>query len=95
MAQALIAYIDWGMPVEAIVAQPHLINRFGTYDVEAGTSAEDLVGSLKALGYTGWEIGWHYIKWALMIGSTGERVLRSALPYVDAWNICYDRYGKS
>ncbi|KAA3498270.1 gamma-glutamyltransferase [Rhizobium rhizogenes] len=51
VAQALIAYIDWGMPVEAIVAQPHLINRFGAYDIEAGTSAEDLIGSLKALGY--------------------------------------------
>ncbi|WP_332304801.1 gamma-glutamyltransferase [Rhizobium sp. GR12] len=51
VAQALIAYIDWGMPVEAIVAQPHLINRFGPYDIEAGTSAEDLVGPLKALGY--------------------------------------------
>ncbi|WP_454702206.1 gamma-glutamyltransferase [Agrobacterium burrii] len=51
VAQALIAYIDWGMPVEAIVAQPHLINRFGTYDIEAGTSAEDLIGPLKALGY--------------------------------------------
>ena len=51
VAQALIAYIDWGMPVEAIVAQPHLINRFGTYDIEAGTSAEDLVEPLKALGY--------------------------------------------
>ncbi|MFK0205633.1 gamma-glutamyltransferase [Agrobacterium sp. NPDC090283] len=51
LAQALIAYIDWGLPVETIVAQPHLINRFGTYDIEAGTSAEDLVGPLKALGY--------------------------------------------
>ncbi|MGP4753323.1 gamma-glutamyltransferase [Agrobacterium pusense] len=51
VAQALIAYIDWGMPVEAIVAQPHLINRFGTYDIEADTSAEELAGSLKALGY--------------------------------------------
>ncbi|UXS34549.1 gamma-glutamyltransferase [Agrobacterium tumefaciens] len=51
VAQALIAYIDWGMPVEAIVAQPHLINRFGTYDVEANTSAENLVEGLKALGY--------------------------------------------
>ncbi len=51
VAQALIAYIDWGMPVEAIVAQPHLINRFGTYDIEAGTSAEELAGPLKALGY--------------------------------------------
>lgn len=44
MTQALIAYIDWGMPVEAIVAQPHLINRFGIYDIEAGTSAEELIG---------------------------------------------------
>ncbi len=51
VAQALIAYIDWGMPVEVIVAQPHLINRFGTYDIEAGTSAEELAGPLKALGY--------------------------------------------
>ncbi|WP_113473475.1 gamma-glutamyltransferase [Agrobacterium tumefaciens] len=51
VAQALIAYIDWGMPVEAIVSQPHLINRFGTYDIEAGTSAEGLAGPLKALGY--------------------------------------------
>jgi probable F420-dependent oxidoreductase len=29
----------------------------------------------------------------LMIGSTGERVLRIALPHVDAWNIWYDWYG--
>jgi gamma-glutamyltranspeptidase/glutathione hydrolase len=51
VAQALIAYIDWGMPVEQIVAQPHLINRFGTYDIEAGTEAERLAEPLKALGY--------------------------------------------
>jgi gamma-glutamyltranspeptidase/glutathione hydrolase len=51
VAQALIAYIDWGMPVEKIVAQPHLINRFGTYDLEAGTSAETFAEPLKALGY--------------------------------------------
>ncbi len=51
VAQALIGYIDWGMPVEAIVAQPHLINRFGTYDLEAGTSAEAMAEPLKALGY--------------------------------------------
>ena len=51
VAQALIAYIDWQMPVEAIVARPHLINRFGTYDIEAGTSAEGLIEPLKALGY--------------------------------------------
>lgn len=49
--QALVAYIDWGMPVEQIVAQPHLINRFGTYDIEAGTSAEKFAEPLKAMGY--------------------------------------------
>jgi len=51
VAQALIAYIDWGMPVEQIVAQPHFINRFGTYEIEAGTEAEKFAEPLKALGY--------------------------------------------
>jgi alkanesulfonate monooxygenase SsuD/methylene tetrahydromethanopterin reductase-like flavin-dependent oxidoreductase (luciferase family) len=31
----------------------------------------------------------------LMIGSTGERVLRATLPYADAWNIWYDWYGNT
>ncbi len=31
----------------------------------------------------------------LMVGSTGERVLRAALPHVDAWNIWYDWYGNT
>lgn len=30
---------------------------------------------------------------ALMIGSNGERMLRAALPHVDAWNTWYDGYG--
>jgi gamma-glutamyltranspeptidase/glutathione hydrolase len=51
VAQALVAYIDWGMPVEQIVAQPHLINRFGIYDIEAGTDAEKFAEPLKAIGY--------------------------------------------
>ena len=51
VAQALIAYIDWGMDVGGIVAMPHLVNRFGPYDLEAGTEAEKLAEPLKALGY--------------------------------------------
>ena len=51
VAQALIAYIDWQMPVEEIVAMPHLVNRFGTYDLEAGTSAAEMAEPLKSLGY--------------------------------------------
>jgi probable F420-dependent oxidoreductase len=31
----------------------------------------------------------------LMVGSTGERVLRAALPHVDAWNTWYDLYGNT
>ncbi|WP_411035299.1 gamma-glutamyltransferase [Shinella sp. BYT-45] len=51
VAQALIAYIDWGLDVGAVVAMPHLVNRFGPYELEAGTDAEKLAGPLKALGY--------------------------------------------
>jgi len=31
----------------------------------------------------------------LMIGSTGERMLRITLPYVDSWNVWYARYGNT
>jgi len=31
----------------------------------------------------------------LMIGSSGERVLQTALPYVDVWNTWYDLYGNT
>jgi probable F420-dependent oxidoreductase len=31
----------------------------------------------------------------LMIGSSGERVLRASLPHVDAWNTWYDLYGNT
>ena len=51
VAQALIAHIDWGMDVGAVVSMPHLVNRFGPYDIEAGTDAEKLAEPLKALGY--------------------------------------------
>jgi alkanesulfonate monooxygenase SsuD/methylene tetrahydromethanopterin reductase-like flavin-dependent oxidoreductase (luciferase family) len=30
-----------------------------------------------------------------MIGSTGERVLRAALPHVDAWNTWFDWFGNT
>ncbi|MCD2181287.1 gamma-glutamyltransferase [Rhizobium sp. GN54] len=51
VTQALIAYIDWGMDVSQIVAMPHLLNRFGPFEIEAGTDAEKLAGPLQALGY--------------------------------------------
>ncbi|MEL6595142.1 MAG: gamma-glutamyltransferase [Pseudomonadota bacterium] len=51
VAKTIIAHLDWGMDVQAAVAMPHLVNRFGTYDVEEGTSAEALAEPLTALGY--------------------------------------------
>jgi gamma-glutamyltranspeptidase/glutathione hydrolase len=50
-AQALVAMIDWGMDPQAAAAMPHAVNRFGTYDLEEGTSAEGLAEGLAALGY--------------------------------------------
>lgn len=31
----------------------------------------------------------------LMVGSTGERILRACLPYVDAWNAWFDEFGNT
>lgn len=39
------------MDVQTAVALPHLVNRFGTYDVEVGTAALDLLPGLEALGF--------------------------------------------
>ena len=51
VAQALIAHLDWGMDVQQAVSMGHLLNRFGTYDLEEGTEAEALAAPLQALGY--------------------------------------------
>ena len=39
------------MNVQQAVSLPHLVNRFGTYDVEEGTTAESLVESLTNMGF--------------------------------------------
>lgn len=51
VAKSIIAWADWGMDVQQAVALAHAINRFGTYDLEAGTSAQALAADLEALGY--------------------------------------------
>ena len=51
VVQAIIAHIDWGMNVQAAVSIPLAVNRFGTYDLEKGTSLNDMVEPLEAIGY--------------------------------------------
>jgi gamma-glutamyltranspeptidase/glutathione hydrolase len=51
VAQTIIAHLDWDMNVQMAVSMPHLVNRFGTYDLEEGTDATALEPALQALGY--------------------------------------------
>ncbi|MFQ1702187.1 gamma-glutamyltransferase [Loktanella agnita] len=51
VAQAIIAHLDWGMDVQQAIAMPHLVNRFGTYDIEEGSELVTLEAPLTELGY--------------------------------------------
>ncbi len=51
VARTIIALIDWQMDPQQAVSLPHLTNRFGRYDLEKGTAAEELADDLAALGY--------------------------------------------
>jgi len=52
VATTLIAHLDWGMDIQQAINMPHLINRFGTYDLEKGTTAENLKEPLENMGFT-------------------------------------------
>ncbi|MGI9368800.1 MAG: gamma-glutamyltransferase [Ruegeria sp.] len=51
VAKSIIAWADWGMDVQQAVSLPHLVNRFGTYDVESETAAEGYADALTELGF--------------------------------------------
>ena len=51
VAKTLIAMIDWDMDAQAAIDLPHLVNRFGTYDVEENSAAEDFAPALAGMGY--------------------------------------------
>ncbi len=47
----IIAYIDWQMDVQQAVSLPHMVNRFGVYDLEQGRVPVVMKQELEALGY--------------------------------------------
>lgn len=47
----IIAYIDWQMDVQVAVSRPHMVNRFGTYDLEEGAAPEAMQRDLEAFGF--------------------------------------------
>jgi gamma-glutamyltranspeptidase/glutathione hydrolase len=51
VAKTIIAHLDWGMDIQKAISSPHLVNRFGKFDVEKGTEAEALIPALEAIGY--------------------------------------------
>ncbi|WP_394128200.1 gamma-glutamyltransferase [Vibrio hepatarius] len=51
VAQAIIAHTQWGMDIQQAVNQPHLLNRFGTLDIEQGTKAETFKAELEKMGF--------------------------------------------
>lgn len=77
VAEAIVAHIDWGMDVQQAVSVPHMVNRFGTYDLEEGTDAAALEGSLSAMGF---EVGVRGLNSGLHAISIGDTLLGGADP---------------
>ena len=51
VAKTLIALIDWDMDMQAAIDLPHLVNRFGTFEIEEGTSGELFAPALSQMGF--------------------------------------------
>ncbi len=51
VAKTVIAWVDWDMDIQQAIELPHLVNRFGTYDLEEGTSAEKFAAPLEEIGF--------------------------------------------
>lgn len=51
VAKTLIAHLQWGLPVQEAISLPNLVNRFGSYDLEAGSSATQLEDELIQMGF--------------------------------------------
>lgn len=51
VAKTIIAHLDWGMDVQQAIDLPHLVNRFGTYDIEAESAAMEFGEPLTGMGF--------------------------------------------
>jgi len=51
VTNTLIALLDWNAPLQTALDMPHIVNRFGTMDLEKNSKATDLANDFKELGY--------------------------------------------
>ncbi|MGE0253237.1 MAG: gamma-glutamyltransferase [Alphaproteobacteria bacterium] len=49
--KTLLGLLDWGLDVQAAIDLPHVINRNGRTEVEAGAAADTLAGELRRRGH--------------------------------------------
>ena len=73
VAKTIIAWTDWGMDVQRAVGLPHLVNRFGPYDIEAGKVGKALAAGLAEIGF---EVGDRALNSGLHAISLGAEGLR-------------------
>ena len=52
VAKTLIAVLDWNMNIQAAIDLPHVVNRNGETELEAGTGAEAFQAALEERGHT-------------------------------------------
>lgn len=51
VAKTIVGVLDWGLDVQAAIDLPHMTNRNGTTDLEAGTAAEEFAELLVERGH--------------------------------------------
>jgi len=51
VAQTIIGVLDWNLDVQDAIAQPHIVKRFKTVDIETAPGAEAMATVLTALGH--------------------------------------------
>jgi gamma-glutamyltranspeptidase/glutathione hydrolase len=77
VAQAIVGFVDWGMNVQQVASIPHAVNRFGKYDLEEGTEAEELSEGLTAMGF---EVGARGLTSGLHLIAIGDGLAGGADP---------------
>lgn len=51
VAKTIVAHSDWNMDIQDAISAPNLLNRFGNYELETGTTALQWQQALNDLGY--------------------------------------------
>ena len=51
VVNSIVALLEWDMDIQEAVSHPHLINKWGKFEIENSTYSSDLKESLNNMGY--------------------------------------------